>query len=467
MEIIEAKSNKNLAQIIPHNELLENLLKEVEEQDFYESGKIPKGQKLKQKHYLICSMKYLLDLAKAKDWGMRRYAETIYLYNGQYWNLIGKDEISYFLSEAAEKMGIDKYDAKHYAFARKLYDQFLFSANFKEPEIIKNKVLINLQNGTFEINKDGFQLREFRASDFLTYQLNFNYLPSADCPKFKKYLDKVLPDISCQFILSEYLGYVFTKHLKLEKCLLLYGSGANGKSVFFEIVNAMLGERNISNCDLASLESEYHRATLANKLLNYSSEIKGNINANIFKQLSSGEAIPARLPYGRPFTLKHYAKLIFNCNELPKNVEHNEAYFRRFLIIPFSVTIPKLERNPNLANEIISEELDGVFNWMLKGLERLLKNGRFTESEKVNTLMESYRKESDSVKLFLEEENWKVSSSSSKSLKLIYGEYRIYCISSGYTALNKKNFRRRLESLNIMVGRHSQGIIVYLEKNKV
>ena len=87
-------------------------------------------------------------------------------------------------------------------------------------------------------------------------------------------------------------------------------------------------------------ENGYFRAKLANKLVNYASEINGKLESAIFKQLVSGEPVEARLPYGEPFTLKQYAKLIFNCNELPKDVEHTNAYFRRFLIIPFDVTIP-------------------------------------------------------------------------------------------------------------------------------
>lgn len=67
-----------------------------------------------------------------------------------------------------------------------------------------------------------------------------------------------------------------------------------------------------------------------------------------------------------------YAKLAFNANSLPKEVEYNEAFYRRFLIIPFETTIPENERNPNLAQYIITNELEGVFNWIVEELERLI-----------------------------------------------------------------------------------------------
>src|SRR5690554_8092599 len=123
---------------------------------------------------------------------------------------------------------------------------------------------------------------------------------------------------------------------------------------------------------------------VANKLVNYASEINGKLEASIFKQLVSGEPVDARLPYGEPFTLTNYAKLIFNCNELPKVVENSHSFFRRFLILTFGVTIPEEEQDSQLAHKIIESELPGVLNWVLGGLDRLLRQRRFTKSDAVN-----------------------------------------------------------------------------------
>ena len=128
---------------------------------------------------------------------------------------------------------------------------------------------------------------------------------------------------------------------------MLYGGGANGKSVFFEIVTALLGKDNVSNYSLSSLTNvnSYTRAKIEGYLLNYATEINGKLDADIFKQLVSGEAVDARLPYGQPFIMYDYAKLVFNCNQLPKDVEHTDAFYRRFLIIEFDVTIPYHEQD--------------------------------------------------------------------------------------------------------------------------
>ena len=272
---------------------------------------------------------------------------------------------------------------------------------------------------------------------------------------FSAYLNKVLPEQELQNILAEYLGYIFvhTSTLKLEKTLLLYGSGANGKSVFYEIVRSLLGEQNTSEFSLQSLthENGYSRAMIANKLVNYASEINGTLVASIFKQLVSGEPVEARLPYGRLFTLTQYAKLIFNCNELPKDVEQTEAYFRRFIIIPFGVTIPDSEQDKQLAQKIIRTELSGVFNWVLQGLERLLQQQNFTESEAVRRTCQQYKTESDSVRLFLEEEEYAPRPTNYEPIKRLYSQYRVFCQEGGFSPVNQLNFQKRLTLSKVIV----------------
>ena len=337
------------------------------------------------------------------------------------------------------------------------------------PESNKDTVLINLKNGTFEISPQGRKLRPFDRSDFITYQLPFEYNPQAKAPLFEAYLKKVLPDPERQMVLAEYLGFVFIKHgsnaLKEEKALILYGTGANGKSVFFEVVNALLGADNVSSYSLQSLTNDngYFRAKLANKLVNYASEINGNLEASIFKQLVSGEPVEARLPYGQPFILKQYAKLIFNCNELPKDVEHTNAYFRRFLIIPFDVTIPEHEQDKNLHAKIIDNELSGVFNWVLQGLEKLLKQKKFSDCEAARQAVEQYKIESNSVQMFLNENEYKASSKY-KLIKELYPEYRSFCQEDGMTPFKKSNFIKQLRALSLVVDRVSQNqLAVFIE----
>lgn len=453
----------------PHSEILSKLVGKVKPVNFRKEAGLGEDDKIHQKHYVVLTVEKLLELAEKNNWGLCKRHDFVYLYNGAYWSQLEESELQLFLSRAAAKMGVDEFDWKHHRFRDELLKQFHSVAYLPKPEQPDNTVLINLQNGTVEINPDGertVHLRQPNRNDFLTYQLPFKYDRQAKAPLFQKYLDRVLPEKSLQNILAEYIGYVFVKTstLKLEKALILHGPGGNGKSVLFDIVNALLGEQNVSTFTLHSLTDNtgYYRAKLANKLVNYASEISGNMETSYFKQLVSGEPVQARNPYKEPFTLKDYAKLIFNCNELPTEVEHTNAFFRRFMIVPFEVTIPESEQDKELSKKIIDNELSGIFNWVLSGLQRVLEQKGFTRSDVVEKRNQQYRKESDSVAMFISEKGYQRDVTGYTTLAEFYGKYKRFCEADGYFPVSKRKLSSRLRSSGHQVKRLSVGNVVYL-----
>jgi putative DNA primase/helicase len=467
----ETKQLLSKSEAPQHAEILHQLIEQFEPLDFEVLANPHNAEnfKLNTKHFLVLSIENALKFAEQNRWGLCKNHDFIYLYNGTFWAEIDKETFQKFLGEAAEQMGVAKFSARFYQFREQLFKQFLSTAYLPTPQSNKDTVLINLKNGTFEISPTGTNLRPFDRSDFITYQLPFEYNPEAKAPLFEAYLNRVLPDKERQRVLAEYLGYVFIKHggrLKLEAALVLYGTGANGKSVFYEVTNALLGAENVSSYSLQELTDDlgYYRAMIANKLVNYASEINGKLEADKFKKMVSGEVIPARLPYGKPMLLTNYAKFIFNCNELPKDVEHTNAYFRRWLIIPFDVTIPKAEQDSELHTKIIETELSGVFNWVLEGLNRLLEQKRFSECVAAQKAVEQYKIESDSVQMFLSEHEYKVSAVNEMPLKDLFSEYRNYCIESGFKACSLRTLADRLRNTGYQTERKGYGTAVNAEK---
>lgn len=457
--------------IIQHKRILNKLLKKIMPVDFLVVSKLQEISHVTNRHYQVIVIEEILKLAEKYNWGLCRNHDFFYLYNGAYWGLIESDDLKVFLGKAAEKMGVDQYKARHFGFKEQLFKQFVATANLSKPEIDKDTVRINLNNGTFVVTPKGINIKDFDRHDFITYQLPFDYDPNAEAPIFIKYLNDVLPDKQCQLVLAEFLGYIFVPAsvLKIEKTLMLFGTGANGKSVLYEIVKQLLGEHNVSEYSLQSLTDckGYHRANLANKLVNYASEINGRLEASIFKQLVSGEPVEARLPYGHPFILNNYAKLIFNCNELPKNVEQTDAYFRRFLIIPFEHTIPEHMQDKQLARKIISSELSGVFNWVLSGLKRLLEQGDLSKCEAAFNAKKQYEIESDSVKQFLLDNDYVYHTTLFTQIKPLYLEYREYCKNDGVQPVKKMNFKKRLKALEVVIEERNIGHVAFITKSTI
>jgi putative DNA primase/helicase len=411
--------------------------------------------------------KYVIFIEEMINTSEQRFTElgqingSPYIFNGSYWESIEKGLFETFLTSVAEVCGLKSFDVRQPNELSKIVKQFMTSSRLPQPKPNPEEVLINLQNGTYAISKDKREFRDACSDDLIQYQLPFEYIPDAKAPLFDNYINTVLPNKELQTILFEYLGYIFVKGLKLEKCLLIIGDGANGKSVLFDIISALLGEQNISSYTLTNLcdEKGYHRAQLTNKLLNYSSELGGkNCPPDMVKKLISNEPVDARSPFGQPFELKNYCKFIFNTNTLPKEVEQTGAFFRRFMIIRFGQTIPEEKQDKELALKIIKSELPGVFQYILQGLERILENKKFTYSEEMDNELKSFKRESNSVAIFLDDEGYVPSTTHYANLKPLYEAYRTYSTSSGYLPVSKIEFVRRLKSEGIQTVKGSGNV---------
>jgi len=449
-------------EVIPHKEVLDRLLKNISKIDYYAMAKLEPGQSITSKHIIVISIDHISETAMKHKWSIRLVGGQLAVFNGAFWKILTKDEVKSFLGRAAIEMGNDPVTSKHHKFKDELYQQFLSSSFIPKPLEKAEEILINFQNGTLVVHPEGnTSFREFREADLLFYQLDFNYDPEATTEKFNVFLERVLPDANQQMILAEFLGYIFVKNsvLKLEKSLILYGTGANGKSTLFEIIYSLLGKENISTFSLQNITGDtgYYRAKLINKLLNYASEISSKMDSSVFKALASGEPIEARLPYGEPFVMEDYAKLMFNTNELPKDVENNNAFFRRFIILEFSQTIPIDERDPKLASKIKAIELPGIFNWVIDGLKRLIAQEGFSKSDAADQALENYRLQSDSVYLFLNEAGYSPGVRHEYTLKEAYTDYKAYCLENGYKPCSNRVFKDRLKKYNYSLNRKSQG----------
>ena len=397
--------------------------------------------------------------------------KSAYLFNGKYWLNINDRWIKNLLREILISMGYDPLESKMFGLGMALIQTF-WDFVPRTPNKDKNKILINLRNGTLNVLANGdIKSQPFNQKDFLMYCLDYDYNPDAKCPLFSKYLNRVLPDKESQKVLQELIGSIFIKNINLEKIGILLGSGANGKSVLLRIITAMLGIQNISQMDLKALttdrNADNNRSHLLGKLLNFAPEInaRGEQAHDLIKRMASSEAITAKLMYKDTFVMTDYAKLIFNANTLPTDVEHTHGFFRRFLIVHFEQTISEAEKDPDLANKIIASELPAVLNWVIEGTKRLQANKAFSYCKKSDELLADYQLESDVVALWLEECGYIPDKYLTQLLKDIYPKFRDYSLNNGHRLISDRRFAQRLRHLGYQTQKtKGHSTIVYIKK---
>lgn len=320
--------------------------------------------------------------------------EEMYVFTGTHFKSMDSYDVKVFIREAYGRLCGDSVAASKKEVVNGLVSQLPYTAMILNVKQVVDK--INFQNGTLNLKTMGLVKHDWK--DYFRYVLPYGYDPVTDCPMFRRYLNEVMPEQKAQDVLAEYIGWLFLPDLKLEKVLFLYGSGCNGKSVFVEIVEALVGKDNISHESLSDLCGEYganSRANLAGKILNTCSDVAPNAFAgDLFKRLASLEPISMKTLYKDVITTDEYAKMLFCLNELPRTNDTSNGFYRRFLIAPFQVEIPKARIDPELSRKIIASELPGIMNWALEGRKRLVMNKRFTESPVMNRALEEYKSRS-------------------------------------------------------------------------
>ena len=413
---------------------------------------------MKQKNYKIVIVKYLLNWCAENKMYLANQGDQYYIFNGCYWVPASEDDIQHFLIMSAVKLGYRKLDAEDHLFAKDLLCQFKISAYFK-PISRSQKIVINTKNCALEFVDGDITRKEFDPEDFLKYKLPYDYEPDAKCPIFDAYFAEMMPNHKIRDIVQEFMGWAFIKHsvMKLEKTMIMLGDGENGKSVMFTVMDAIFGKENISHVGANNLNEEHYRALLANKLINYCTELQGNVDTEILKNMASGEPIMVREKYGHPYHMTDYAKIVFNANKAPTIVEHTHGFYRKLLIIPWSVRVNQDRKDIHLPNKIIDQELSGVFNWVIEGMKRLIKNNRFTVVDEVEQAMENYKRDTDSVYQFIDTLREISYDMTKVFVDDAYNRYRQFCIEGGYKAVHKVNFAKRLGSLGGVACRGHRG----------
>lgn len=91
-------------------------------------------------------------------------------------------------------------------------------------------IKINLMNSTLVIDMEGNVTEEcHNKEDYFFHVLSYNYSPKAECPRFRKFLDEVLPEKDVQGVLQEFIGCCLNPGIKLEKYCAVLAPASMGK----------------------------------------------------------------------------------------------------------------------------------------------------------------------------------------------------------------------------------------------
>jgi len=277
-------------------------------------------------------------------------------------------------------------------------------ANYIErKEINKFTNKIPVKNGLLNLlTRD---LEKFTPNKFFTYKLNVEYDPSAECPEWKKFLNKTLrkEDIP---LLQEIMGYCLLPEMPFHKLFWFYGTGRNGKDRVIMTVEHILGEENTSHLNLGEFREtrRFSLCQLYGKFLNVSSEPESKyaISTNILKLISGENLIHAELKgKNNRLAFVNKAKVIVVGNSFPRVEDSSTGFWERVEVLNFPFSFTGKDCIPNIERKWLPKEASGILNWMLKGLYRLKENGEFSTSKTIEETKAEFMRISDPFRAWL------------------------------------------------------------------
>jgi len=278
-------------------------------------------------------------------------------------------------------------------------------------DIIKDEICC--ENGV--LNLKTRELTSFNPKKIFFTKIPVTYNPLAVCPNIETHFKNVLKKQEDSEVMFELFGFLLYKEYFLEKGVMFIGDGRNGKGKTIDLMKRFVGVENCSSVPLQQFETDQFAAgELFNKLANLPGDLddKALDHTGMFKTLTGRDLIAAPRKFLTRVKFVNFAKMVFACNKLPRTRDTSTAFWNRWILFEFPYTflgeqeINELKekerenvklRDMNIIEKLSSpDELSGLLNKSLDGLQRLFKNKEFSNSLGVKEIKDLWIRKSDS-----------------------------------------------------------------------
>ncbi|MBQ3759178.1 MAG: toprim domain-containing protein [Synergistaceae bacterium] len=332
-------------------------------------------------------------------------------------------------------------------------------------ELFNRQAVFNFRNCVLELPTG--EKKKHNPSYMSSVQALYDYDETADCPKWKKFVSEVMAGREASMkLLQEMTGYILYTDSSLQKCFFLMGDGANGKSVFLNVIRAVFGEANVSNVEMSSLIEPFQRINLINSLVNISTETSSNVKGaeSIFKQIVVGDTINGCYKNKDFVNFNPRCVMISACNEYIKSRDTTSGFLRRICFIDFPCKFEGKKADTELESKL-KAELPGIFNWAYEGYKRLCEQKKFTETPEQLVMMDEFVQIMNPVAAFIRECLTGRTGLTERSK--LYEEYTAWCKGAGHEAQSRnkfmQNFRKTIGQMMPHVCEVKSGSTRYFE----
>ena len=347
-------------------------------------------------------IKEVADRIEKTDHFAQDEAGNIYRYNAGVYKSRGSE----FIKRSVKRV-LDELDLMR-DWSTRLAESVVEFIRVDSPELWKKPAdVVNLVNGLLRLSDR--TLLPHTPKHLSATQLPVRYDPDATCPATDEFDSQVFPD-DAVILSHEIAACLINPQLKIQKALLFIGEGGNGKSRKLNQYKAFIGSPNCAAVSLHDLEANrFATSRLFGKLANICPDLpsKHLSGTSRFKAITGGDEITAEFKFKTSFEFRCHAKLIFSANHPPQSDDASEAFFDRWLVVPFAGRfrgtaheIPEAQLDAKLT---APEELSGLLNHALAVMDRLASSARFSEPDSVEQAHREFYAATDPFAVWLDQ----------------------------------------------------------------
>ena len=293
-----------------------------------------------------------------------------------------------------------------------------------------------VENGILDLRTN--QLRDHTPRLFAQFKLPYLYEETATCPKFEATLNTIFDDPAEIDLTQEIFGTTIVGGNNWRTIWLWQGATHGGKGVLTRVLCLLIGKENYVSLRAGSFGGQFALWNARGKLLIVVPDINGKrplpaAFVEAAKIISGGDPVDIDGKHKQEVCEILPAKILMVTNDILRMEDESAALFNRFKCLKFvHHFFPKGHRlyesgrpqNEKLEDELV-EELSGILNWALKGLQRVNEKG-FTTPKASIELQDTLETEGAPIQTFASERLVK-DSGNSILVGEVYADYLDWC----------------------------------------